>query len=197
MSKLHPTKVQLLETAVALIDEFGPQGFTVDTLLEKSAISKGSLYHHFVDFSDVIEQAQVIRFSRYVDEDIQILISTLSVAISPADLRTRFESIVLASSSPERANARSDRSTIIGLARHSQKFAKALSVEQQRVTDALADIAREAQEKGFIRKDVDVRVLATFLQAYTLGFVLNDVTVDPISAKDWATFVGATLSAAL
>jgi AcrR family transcriptional regulator len=197
VSKLHPTKVQLLETAVALIDEFGPQGFTVDALLEKSGISKGSLYHHFLDFSDVIEQAQVIRFSRYVDEDIRLLVTTLSVANSPDDLRQRFESIVLAASSPERANARSDRATIVGLARHSEKFAKSLSVEQQRVTDALADIAREAQEKGFIRKDVDVRVLATFLQAYTLGFVLNDVTVSPISSQEWASFVGATLSAAL
>lgn len=182
---------------MSLIDEFGPQGFTVDILLEKSAISKGSLYHHFVDFSDVIEQAQVIRFSRYVDEDIRVLFSTLAVATSPEDLRTRFESMVLASSAPERAHARSDRSTIVGLARHSQKFANALSIEQQRLTDALADIAREAQEKGFIRQDVDVHVLATFLQAYTLGFVLNDVTVEPISSQDWAAFVGATLSAAL
>lgn len=197
MSKLHPTKVHLLETAVALIDEFGPQGFTVDALLEKSGISKGSLYHHFVDFSDVIEQAQVMRFSRYVDDDVRNLIGTLSAANSAADLRARFESLVLFASAPERAHARSDRATIVGLARHSEKFAKALSIEQQRVTDALADIAREAQEKGFIRKDVDVRVLATFLQAYTLGFVLNDVTVNPVSSEDWAAFVGATLSAAL
>ena len=197
MSKLHPTKVQLLETAVELIDQFGPQGFTVDALLEKSAISKGSLYHHFVDFSDVIEQAQVVRFSRFVDEDIQALFNTLANAASAADLRARFETLVLATSSPERADARSDRATIVGLARHSQKFAKALSAEQQRLTDALADIAREAQEKGFIRTDVDVQVLATFLQAYTLGFVLNDVTTHPISSQDWAAFVGATLSAAL
>lgn len=197
MSKLHPTKVQLLETAVALIDQFGPQGFTVDALLEKSAISKGSLYHHFVDFSDVIEQAQVVRFSRFVDEDIQALLSTLANAASATDLRERFEALVLATSSPERADARSDRATIVGLARHSQKFAKALSAEQQRLTDALADIAREAQEKGFIRADVDVRVLATFLQAYSLGFVLNDVTTHPITSQDWAAFVGATLSASL
>ena len=186
-----------METAVDLIDEFGPQGFTVDALLEKSGISKGSLYHHFTDFSDVIEQAQVVRFSRFVDEDIDVLIRTLSTATSPEDLRARFESIVEASSSPERAHARSDRATIVGLARHSEKLAKALSVEQQRLTDALADIGREAQEKGFIRKDVDVNVLATFLQAYTLGFVLNDVTTRPVSSKDWASFVGATLSAAL
>lgn len=193
----HPTKAKLLDTAVSLIDEFGPIGFTVDALLERSGISKGSLYHHFVDFSDVIEQAQVIRFSRYIDEDIRALFETLSSANSGAELRERFESLVLATSDPSRADARSDRATIVGLARHSKNFADALGREQQRVTDALADIAREAQERGFIRKDVDARVLATFVQTYTLGFVLNDITVDPVNAEDWSKFVGAMLAASL
>jgi AcrR family transcriptional regulator len=193
----HPTKAKLLDTAVSLIDEFGPIGFTVDSLLERSGISKGSLYHHFVDFSDVIEQAQVIRFSRYIDEDIQALFEVLSSANSGAQLRERFESLVLATSDPSRADARSDRATIVGLARHSKNFADALGKEQQRVTDALADIVREAQERGFIRQDVDVRVLATFVQTYTLGFVLNDITIDPIAPDDWSKFVGALLAASL
>lgn len=197
MSTLHPTKARLIETAVSLIDEFGPVGFTVDALLERSSISKGSLYHHFVDFSDVIEQAQVIRFSRYIDEDIDALISMLSRASSGAELRAGFESLVLATSDPSRADARSDRATIVGLAHHSKNFAEALGTEQQRVTDALADIAREAQEKGFIRRDVDVRVLATFVQTYTLGFVLNDITIDPISPSDWSKFISALLAASL
>jgi AcrR family transcriptional regulator len=84
VTSLHPTKTKLIETAVSLIDEFGPIGFTVDALLERSSISKGSLYHHFVDFSDVIEQAQVIRFSRYIDEDIKALFEMLSSAIRVA-----------------------------------------------------------------------------------------------------------------
>jgi AcrR family transcriptional regulator len=197
MSTLHPTKAKLLDTAVALIDEFGPIGFTVDALLERSTISKGSLYHHFVDFSDVIEQAQVIRFSRYIDADIKALFEMLSTARSGAELRERFESLVLATSDPSRADARSDRATIVGLARHSKNFAEALGREQQRVTDALADIAREAQEKGYIRTDVDVRVLATFIQTYTLGFVLNDITIDPILPDEWSKFVSALLAASL
>lgn len=194
---MHPTKAHLLETAVELIDEFGPQGFTVDALLDKSGISKGSLYHHYVDFGDVIEQAQVVRFSRFIDEDITMLFKTLAAADTAQDLRQRFEAIVLDTSAPERAANRADRAAIIGLAHHSKNFAQALAVEQQRITDALADIAREAQEKGFIRRDVDVRVLATFMQAYTLGYALNDVTVDPISAQQWSKFVGDVLSASL
>lgn len=191
---IHPTKQLLLDTTVSLIDEFGPQGFTVDNLLDASGISKGSLYHHFEDFHDVIEQAQVLRFSRYVDEDIRILTGLLSSASSREDLGLRFTEVIMAGSSPERAAARADRASIVGLTRHSKKFADSLAVEQQRLTDALADVAREMQERAWIRRDLDVNALATFVQAYSFGLVLNDVTEKPISAAQWATFIGMILS---
>ena len=187
----HPTKLLLLETAIALIDEFGPQGFTVETLLEKSSISKGSLYHHFHDFSDVIEQAQVARFSRTVTADTANMLDVLRGATSKDDLLSRLDGIMRFASGPARAQFRSDRATIVGLSRHSKKFAEALATEQQIVTDALADVAREMQERGWIRTDVDPRALATFVQAYSLGFVLNDITQDPIDFEAWIALLVA------
>ncbi len=194
---VHPTKQLLLDTAISLIDEFGPQGFTVDNLLDASKISKGSLYHHFEDFHDVIEQAQVARFARFVDEDIQVLTSLLTSASSREDLGQRFADVVLGSASPGRAEARADRASIVGMARHSKKFADSLAIEQQRLTDSLADVAREMQERGWISADLDVVALATFVQAYSLGVVLNDVTEKPISVERWATFIGRVLSQSL
>ena len=194
---VHPTKQLLLETAVSLIDEFGPQGFTVDNLLDASKISKGSLYHHFEDFHDVIEQAQVSRFARFVDEDIQVLTALLTSAGSREELGQRFAQVVMSSAAPGRAEARADRASIVGLSRHSKKFADALAIEQQRLTDSLADVAREMQERGWINSDLDVVALATFVQAYSLGVVLNDVTEKPISVERWATFVGHMLAQSL
>ena len=194
---MHPTKGLLLDTAVSLIDEFGPQGFTVETLLEMSKISKGSLYHHFHDFSDVIEQAQVARFSRYVDQDIMLLVGLLKSATSREDLETKFSMIVQGAGLPGRDAARSDRAAILGMARHSKKFAEGLAVEQQRVTDVLTDIAREMQERDWINKDLDAAVLATFVQAYSMGFVLNDNTTNPISIERWSAFISLMLSKVL
>lgn len=191
---MHPTKGLLLETAVSLIDEFGPQGFTVEALLEMSKISKGSLYHHFHDFSDVIEQAQVARFSRYVDQDVALLVGLLKSATSREDLETKFSIIVQGAGMPGRDAARSDRAAILGMARHSKKFAEGLAVEQQRVTDVLTDIAREMQERGWINKDIDAEVLAVFVQAYSMGFVLNDNTTNPVSIDRWSAFISMMLS---
>ena len=190
---MHPTKGLLQETAINLIDEFGPQGFTVETLLETSKISKGSLYHHFHDFSDVIEQAQVARFSRYVDQDIMLLVGLLKSATSREDLESKFAMIVQGAGLPGRDASRADRAAILGMARHSKKLADGLAVEQQRVTDVLTDIAREMQERGWINKDLDAAVVATFVQAYSMGFVLNDITASPISIERWSSFISFML----
>ena len=190
---MHPTKGLLLETAINLIDEFGPQGFTVETLLETSKISKGSLYHHFHDFSDVIEHAQVARFSRYVDQDIMLLVGLLKSATSREDLESKFAMIVQGAGLPGRDASRADRAAILGMARHSKKLADGLAIEQQRVTDVLTDIAREMQERGWINKDLDAAVVATFVQAYSMGFVLNDITTNPISIEQWSSFISFML----
>ncbi len=195
MSKSHPTKELLIQTAIDLIDEFGPQGFTVDLLLDKSKISKGSLYHHFTDFGDVIEHAQVARFARSVDEDAAQLISLLMSSTSVEDMFSKTHLIVTRAASPERARVRLDRAAIIGGARHSEKFAQALSNEQQRLTDAFADMVHELQNRGWISESIDRRAAATFLQAYSLGFVLNDIALEPISSEAWTAVVESAIRA--
>lgn len=195
MSKSHPTKELLIQTAIDLIDEFGPQGFTVDVLLDKSKISKGSLYHHFADFGDVIEHAQVARFARSVDEDAAQLIALLMSSTSADDMFSKTHLIVTRAASPERSKVRLDRAAIIGGARHSEKFAKALSLEQQRLTDAFADMVHELQNRGWISQTVDPRAAATFIQAYSLGFVLNDISAEPIASEAWTAVVEGAIRA--
>lgn len=189
MRDVHPTKALLLSTAVELIDESGPQGFTVETLLERSSISKGSLYHHFEDFGDLVDQAQIKRFSRYIDEDIDVLSRTLTAATTREDLRARVRAAVIGSHGQSRAKARADRAVILGSSMGSEKFRKSLGAEQQRLTDAIADVIRELQERGLAPKRISPAVVSTFVQAYSLGRILDDVAERPVSGDDWADVV--------
>lgn len=182
---MHPTKALLLETAVALIDERGPQGFTVEELLDTSGISKGSMYHHFEDFNDVIESAEVFRFARFVDEDIRAIVAVMRTVTSREEMFDRFRRITEVASSPMRASSRADRAMIIGLASRSPRLARALAAEQGRLTDALADIAREFQERGFLASHTDPRVIAVFVQAYSFGRAIDDIAATKVSPEGW------------
>jgi hypothetical protein len=57
------------------------------------------------------------------------------------------------------------------------------------LTDALADLVREAQAKGWITADVSARGIAVFIQAYTLGQIVNDVTDDSVPYEEWTALI--------
>ena len=194
---MHPTKALLLETAVALIDEHGPQGFTVDELLDTSGISKGSMYHHFEDFTDVIESAEVFRFARFVDEDIRAIVAVMRTVSSREEMFERFRRITEVASAPVRAASRADRAMIIGLSSRSPQLAGALAAEQDRLTDALADIAREFQERGFLKGAIDPRVIAVFVQAYSFGRSVDDIAATKVSPEGWNGLIAAIVETIL
>ena len=185
----HPTKVHLTEAAATLIDELGSQGFTVEQLLEKSNISKGSLYHHFEDFHDVIMQAQVLRFARYVEDDITALTNVLLASTSREDMFGRLDLISRATHDPARSGRRADRIEILAGARHSEKMKNALGPTQARLTGAIADLVREMKAKEFVSENLDPGSVAVFIQAYSLGLIVNDVSNEPIDLEEWHAMI--------
>jgi AcrR family transcriptional regulator len=172
-----------------LIDEHGSQGFTVEQLLETSNISKGSLYHHFEDFHDVIMQAQVSRFARYVEEDIAALANVLLASKSREDLFGRLDQISRVTHDPARSVRRADRIEILAGARHSEKMKNALGPTQARLTGAIADIVRELKAKEFVNENLDPGAVAVFIQAYSLGLIVNDVSNEPIDLEEWHAMI--------
>lgn len=189
MRDIHPTKVHLIEVAAALIDQFGSQGFTVEQLLEKSNISKGSLYHHFEDFHDVIMHAQVQRFARYVEEDIEALTRVLLAATSREDMFDRLDLISRATHDAARSVRRADRIEILAGARHSEKMKNALAPTQARLTVAIADLVREMKTKEFVNQDLDSTAVAVFIQAYSLGLIVNDVSNEQVDLEKWHSLI--------
>jgi AcrR family transcriptional regulator len=185
----HPTKVHLIDSAAKLIDEHGSQGFTVEVLLETSNISKGSLYHHFEDFHDVIMQAQVLRFARYVEEDIAALTNVLLAASSREDMFSRLDLISRAAHDPTRSARRADRIEILAGTRHSEKMKNALAPTQSRLTGAIADLVREMKAKNFVNQELDPGAVAVFIQAYSLGLIVNDVSNDQVDLENWHSLI--------
>lgn len=61
----HPTAVKLLEITVDLLDEIPIDALSIAAVLERSGVSHGSLYHHYADFPDLVEQAAVHRYRRF------------------------------------------------------------------------------------------------------------------------------------
>jgi AcrR family transcriptional regulator len=186
---MHPTRERLLLTTVDLMDCENPEKVGVEMVLEKSGISKGSLYHHFEDFPALIEAALVFRFHRVVDNSITLISNTLSTSTSREEFFTEMEKVTAITHSREMTTIRFERARALGHAGASPRFKEALGVEQQRLTLAFADLVREAQSRGWVTSDIDPMAAAVFIQAYTIGKLIDEVTPEPVDEQEWLKLI--------
>ena len=73
------------------------------------------------------------------------------------------------------------------------RFRKSLGEIQEKLTHSLAEAFELAQQKGFVNQDFEPRTGAVFIQAYTLGKVVDDITVAHMSERDWEKLIGRVL----
>ena len=191
---MHPTREKLLLTTVALLDSEHPDQIGQELVLHESGVSKGSMYHHFEDFSDVVEAALVYRFHRVVDENIASLDSMVDESTNREDLIERLLVITRAVQSPDRAPFRFERARALGKAGYSERFRAPLGAEQQRLTDALTSIVERAQHRSLINPDIDARAVAVFIQSYTLGKVVDDITERHMDEDAWVDLIAQIIT---
>jgi AcrR family transcriptional regulator len=182
----HPTRTLLVETSTRLIEQHGPTGFTVEMLLTESGVSKGSLYHHFQDFTDVLEESVVRTYLNSVEEDIATLAWMIGEDPQPDQLRETLLSIVRISSTEHRSTQRMRRVHLLSMSDHGTDGMKAkLAYHQTRSIHALADIIRKAQELRVVKPDFDPEALAGVVLALVFGRVVSDVSESPIPDERW------------
>lgn len=186
---VHPTKSALIESTRELLESHPRKEISTEQILTKSGISKGSLYHHFEDLEELIEAAILLRYTEWVDGSIESITQVLRAVKSPDDVYNSLVAITKQTQSPARKPDRVYRAEVLGAAASSPRLAKNLGAEQQRLTDALADLVRETQAKGFFHEEIDPQVLAVFIQAYTFGKVVDDYSENPMNPDNWNALI--------
>ena len=186
---IHPTKARLIETTAELLENQFPEAIQVDEILDKSGISKGSLYHHFEDLGELLEAAQVARYALWVDRSIGLIVPVLSEAKTRDDIIDGLRRITAYTQSPDYKATRYSRARTLANSETSARFQRALGLEQDRLTTALQDLVEEAKNKGLFREHLDARVVAVFIQSYTLGKIVDDIVPNPMGQEKWDEFI--------
>ena len=194
---MHPTKDALVKTVVKLLESKTIEEVTSDQVLDISGISRGSLYHHFADFSELIEAAQVYRFGQFVDSSCAMIEKIVTTAKSRDELLQRLTDVTITTQAETARNTRKERINAIGKAFNHPRMQEQLGEVQERLTSAIADIYREACEKGWGNKNLDPRAVAVLIQAYTVGKSVDDFTPNNMSQDSWHTLIGEILSKVL
>ena len=189
LSAFHPTKRLLVEATSQFLETRSPSEILAEDVLEKSGVSKGSLYHHFEDLQDLIETAQVFRYSMWIDASIEYITRHVLSSQTKEELRTALRNLTVLTQSDERKSARAERALALAASHDSPRMAKQMGNETQRLTDSLTDIIEELKNKELIRPTINAKTAATFIQAYTLGKIVNDYSPTAVTETEWVDLI--------
>jgi len=189
----HPTKSSLIECAADLLDKYRFDEITVEMVLDRSGISKGSLYHHFEDIYHLLEGAMIVRYARYVDTNITALQSLLSTAKTGEEFYLGLSQLSAITQGEGMKRARQERALTIGRAITSPRMSVLLQAEQQRLTDALAQLIQDAQARKLCNAEIESHALAVLMQAWTLGKIVDDLSENPVDNDAYLALVNRVI----
>jgi AcrR family transcriptional regulator len=186
---LHPTAIELVKTVELLLNLKRADEITTEEVLKQSGISKGSLYHHFADLPDLIETTLIYRYSKWIDLSIQRMSALLNTAKTPKALKEALFQITFATQKESLKDVRIERARIFAQAQNNARLSEKLVNETERMTTSLEDLVREVIGRKLFKPNLNARAIAVFIQAYTLGVLVNDFTNNKVSFEDWTSLI--------
>jgi AcrR family transcriptional regulator len=185
----HPTKRKLRDAVVGMMEVTPPEDIHSEYVLRETGISRGSLYHHYEDFTDLLEDALLYRFAAGVEASTGAIENIIASSSDQAEFLSMLEGVTRATQDRSLADNRFDRARMLAMAQHNMRFRAKLATVQDRLTDSLTECFAQAQEKGWLNKDFQPRTGAIFIQAYTLGKLVDDVSQTPMDDTDWENLI--------
>jgi AcrR family transcriptional regulator len=194
LRELHPTGIELVLTVDRLLDSKRSDQISTDEVLTESGISKGSLYHHFDDLQDLVETTLIYRYAKWIDLSIKRMSELLNTAKTSEDLKKSLFEITYATQKDSLKEMRVERARIFAEAQNNSRLSEKLVQETERMTTSIEDLIREVIDRKLFKSDLDARTVAIFIQAYTLGLIVNDYTQDKVSYENWSALINRIIA---
>jgi AcrR family transcriptional regulator len=172
----------IIEVAIELVLRHGDSGFRIEELIERTGISKSSLYLHFGDRDGLVGLALSTAFLR----DIRNNVDDAAVLLADVKNRKQMEEAIpqlveLALNTPD--VSRWQRVMVLASARNRPEMMKRVSEGQTMVNTAIEELVRGLQNSGAVRIDLDAREIGVLIQTAIIGRIFRDIDTE-ITAED-------------
>jgi AcrR family transcriptional regulator len=186
----NETRQNLIQATSELMDLHAIEDISAAMILERADASKSSMYHFFEDFGDLLDETYVVRFGENVRVSIVVIEKIIARSTTKEEFFVALDRLTASTQDRALASLRFSRARELARSERNEKFQKSLGKLQQQLTDSLTSAFQTAQDKGFLNKDFEARTGAVFIQAYTLGRIVDDITDNQMNDADWQKLIG-------
>lgn len=164
----HLTRRKLIDSVLELYAAAGGKVPSSAAVLQHSKVAKGSLYHHFEDFDDLVQVALLERYEQLVDVALARLSALLLSADRGPGTARRLRTFSRLMFSPDVGALRGLYAQVVVLST-TAKRADRMNQTQLGVHHRLAESLQVAQDSGLLPESLDPSGLAVQLQALLFG----------------------------
>ena len=169
-----PNLDEVIAVAIELLLKNGESGFRIEDVIEKTGISKSSLYLHFGDRDGLVGAAYVELFTTDTNRNIAQAISVFEDVKTREQLEAVLPPLVQALARIPHT-VRWNRLDVLSATRHRPEFMARIVEAQTRLNSALTEALSVQQKLGNVRTDLSVREMAVLIQGVSLGRIFRDL----------------------
>lgn len=149
---LDSRRQQILDGARSCFARFGYEGATVRRLEEATRLSRGAIFHHFRD-KDALFLAVA-----------SVDAAEMAATVAERGLVGVMQDLTAAADKPETAGWMGTQLEVARRLRTDPVFAEAWGRRREAIAEASRERLEHQRELGILRTDIDIEVLAGFLQ---------------------------------
>ena len=183
--KRESARDALLRVMVHTIDEFGEPGVRLEKVLKEANASVSSMYHHFGNLSGLIESAQIIRFRRTQQLDLDYFKEEMKSVTSREEFCGLLKRGMDRAFHENRRIVRSQRVNAAARSYQNPQYAEQLRDLQREANQSLVLALLQAQAKGFIPTNVDLETAAAWWTGTTFGRFFVEILDDASLENRW------------
>jgi AcrR family transcriptional regulator len=179
------TMSRVMKFAMAEFNKVGPDDFNLDRVLEKSGVSRSSVYHHFGGRHGVIAAVE----AKLVEKDIDVnnigLREFVNVANNAQEILAVIKLEIAQGSKQEDKVTRQRRVSTFVAAQRSELLYEVLQSKQRQATEYLCETLQIATSRGLIKPRVPEMGIAQIMLSLLFGRILVDLVGDETSDQLW------------
>lgn len=172
------SRTQLIDVALRTILEKGIDAVRVDEIVEEVGVTKGSLYWHFEDRQGLIKAAIAEQIRRFSMETISAISVALNTSTSKEDYLAQILPFIIDPFDKKQVKERWGRLSILVETQNDPELKAMMHDVQSRHLELVVELMTDAQQKGFLRSDLDPRSVATALNVINIGSNIIDVLAE-------------------
>lgn len=181
--------------ARAELDKYGAVKFNLDRVLEKSGVSRSSVYHHFGSRDGLIATLEVDRGLEDTLKEMEILRSFLLGSDSLEQVLGYIEIALNADDDKAARLRRRRRVALLAASEHNKALAASLANAQDKGTLHLAETLQMMKDRRIIDPSAPLIGIASAFQSLLLGRIYADIAGDDQS--DWVRAAVVSIRAML